>query len=131
MTLRKGPQALDAERLGRAAEAVHLALLQSDPPAPGEDSILHLFPAWPREWNARFTLLTRGGFLVASSIKNGTIDSVELCRKRELPASYAIRGRMLRFNSFVTRPRPSLCHGGLVNFRTAQNERLVPKPKRA
>ena len=36
MTLREGPQALDAERLGRASEALHLALLQSNPPAPGE-----------------------------------------------------------------------------------------------
>ncbi len=31
MMLREGPQALDAERLGRASEALHLALLQSNP----------------------------------------------------------------------------------------------------
>jgi hypothetical protein len=34
MTLAEGPQALDAERLGRAAEALHMALLQSNPPHP-------------------------------------------------------------------------------------------------
>ena len=44
MTLREGPQALDAQRLGRAAEALHLALLQSNPPAPGEDPVIHVFP---------------------------------------------------------------------------------------
>jgi hypothetical protein len=49
MMLREGPQALDAERLGRASEALHLALLQSSPPAPGEDGIIHVFPAWPKE----------------------------------------------------------------------------------
>ncbi|HEV2448051.1 MAG TPA: glycoside hydrolase N-terminal domain-containing protein, partial [Candidatus Sulfopaludibacter sp.] len=63
MTLREGQQALDAQRLGRAAEALQLALLQSNPPAPGRDPILHLFPAWPREWDAKFTLLARGAFL--------------------------------------------------------------------
>jgi hypothetical protein len=78
MTLREGPQALDAQRLGRAAEALHLALLQSAPPAPGEDSVIRLFAACPKEWNARFTLLTRGGFLVTASIEKGEIHSVEL-----------------------------------------------------
>src|SRR6266487_1912934 len=64
MTLREGPQALDAQRLGRAAEALHLALLQSNPPVPGEDPVIEFFPAWPKEWDARFKLLARGGFLV-------------------------------------------------------------------
>ena len=78
MTLREGPQALDAQRLGRASEALHLALLQSNPPAPGEDPILHLFPAWPKEWNARFTLLARGAFQVSASMQNGRIELVEI-----------------------------------------------------
>src|SRR6516165_12261454 len=73
MTLREGPQALDAERLGRAAEALHLALLQSNPPAPGEDPVLHVFPAWPKDWNARFRLLARGAFLVSSAIEDGKV----------------------------------------------------------
>jgi hypothetical protein len=98
MTLREGPQALDAERLGRAAEAVNLALLQSNPPAPGEDPILHVFPAWPAEWNARFQLLARGAFLVSSSIRNSRIEFVELvsqagaeCRLRNpFPADVAV-----------------------------------------
>jgi hypothetical protein len=78
MTLREGPQALDAQRLGRAAEALHLALLQSNPPAPGEDPILHLFPAWPKEWDARFTLYARGGFRVSASIVKARIESLEI-----------------------------------------------------
>jgi len=43
MTLREGPQALDAERLGRAAEALHLALMQSAPPEPGADCVISVF----------------------------------------------------------------------------------------
>jgi len=78
MTLREGPQALDAQRLGRAAEALHLALLQSAPPAPGEDPVLRLAPAWPAEWSADFQLLARGGFLVRASIRGGKPVHVEL-----------------------------------------------------
>ena len=78
MTLREGPQALDAQRLGRAAEALHLALLQSNPPAPAQEPVIQFFPAWPKGWDASFRLSARGGFLVTASIRNGDVQSVEL-----------------------------------------------------
>jgi len=78
MMLREGPQALDAERLGRAAEALHLALVQSTAPAPGEDPILRVFPAWPADWNAQFRLLARGAFVVSASVEAGRVGFVEL-----------------------------------------------------
>ena len=78
LTLREGPQALDAQRLGRAAEALQLALLQSAPGVPGGDSVIRLFPAWPDEWEARFTLRARGGFVVTASRRAGRTESVEL-----------------------------------------------------
>ena len=60
--------------------------LQSNPPAPGEESvILRVFAAWPKEWNARFTLLARGGFLVTAAIEKGEIDSVELVSQAGAP----------------------------------------------
>ncbi|HTP87278.1 MAG TPA: hypothetical protein VMJ34_10020 [Bryobacteraceae bacterium] len=73
MTLREGPQALDAQRLGRAAEALHIALLRSNPPGPGEDSVIEPFAACPKEWTARFKLLARGGFVVT-----GSPDAIEI-----------------------------------------------------
>jgi hypothetical protein len=78
MTLREGPGAIGAERIGRVAEALHAALLQSGPPRPGGEPVIHVFPAWPREWNAAYTLSARGGFLVTSSIAGGTVEFVEL-----------------------------------------------------
>ena len=78
LTLREGPQALDAQRLGRAAEALQLALMQSAPGFPGGDSIIRLFPAWPDEWDARFTLRARGGFIVTAAKRSGRVESVEL-----------------------------------------------------
>jgi hypothetical protein len=117
MTLREGPQALDAERLGRASEALHLALLQSNPPVPGEDAVLHVFPAWPREWSSSYTLLARGGFLVSASIRDGRVAFVELgsqagaeCRLRnpfdgevtlyrDGAKAEGLKGTMLRFGT--------------------------------
>ena len=78
LTLREGPQALDAQRLGRAAEALQLALLQSAPGVPGGDSIIRLFPAWPDEWDAHFTLRARGGFVVTAAKRAGRVESVQL-----------------------------------------------------
>ncbi len=78
LTLREGPQALDAQRLGRAAEALQLALLQSAPGVPGGESIMRLFPAWPDEWDAQFTLRARGGFLVTAAKRSGRVEFVAL-----------------------------------------------------
>ncbi len=78
MTLREGPQAMDVQRLGRASEALHYALLQSEPVQPGREAIVRVFPAWPREWDAAFKLRARGAFLVTSSMRNGTIEFIEV-----------------------------------------------------
>ena len=78
LTLREGPQALDAQRLGRAAEALQLGLLQSAPGVPGGEPVIRLFPAWPDEWDARFTLRARGGFIVTAAKRGGRVESVQL-----------------------------------------------------
>jgi len=74
----EGPQAMTVEDIGMTVDALHLALCQAVPPAPGEDTIIHVFAAWPRAWDAAFTLLCRGGFLVTSSMRNGEIEFVEI-----------------------------------------------------
>lgn len=117
LELREGPGAIDAERIGRVSEALHEALLQSVPPAPGKEPIIYLFPAWPKEWDAQYTLLARGAFLVNSSIRQGKIEFVQLvsqaggeCRvrnpwqgevalQRRDGESEALRGSLLKFNT--------------------------------
>jgi hypothetical protein len=78
LSLREGVQAFDAQRLGRAAEALQLALLNSTPPAPGGDPAIRIFSAWPAEWDATFTLRARGGFVITASQKEGKVGSVEI-----------------------------------------------------
>jgi hypothetical protein len=78
MDLREGPQTTSIQRLGRAAEALQYALCQSVPSSPGKEPVLHIFPAWPREWDAQYTLLSRNGFLVSSSMRKGLVEFVEV-----------------------------------------------------
>jgi hypothetical protein len=78
LSLREGHQAFDAQRLGRAAEALQIALLNSTPPAPGEESTIRVFAAWPPEWDATFTLRARGGFVITAAHKNGKVEFVEI-----------------------------------------------------
>jgi hypothetical protein len=90
LSLREGIQATDAEALGRAAEALHLALLESKP-------IIQLFPAWPKDWDAEFVLLARGNFLIHAAIQGGKVTKVEIESKSG--AECAIkneRGEILR-----------------------------------
>jgi Domain of unknown function (DUF5703) len=125
MMLREGPNALDAERLGRAAEALHLALLQSNPPAPGEAPIIHLFAAWPKEWDAEYSLLARGGFTVKSSISGGKIERIELlsqagaeCRLRNPWGGRAVT---------ITRDgrKGETLKGSMLTFATSKGEKIL------
>ncbi|MHC4645604.1 MAG: glycoside hydrolase family 95-like protein, partial [Planctomycetota bacterium] len=70
--------AIGAQRLGIIADALHLALCQSVPPGPAQEPVIRVFAACPKDWDAEFTLLCRGAFLVTSSMQNGRIDFVEI-----------------------------------------------------
>lgn len=85
MSLGEGPQALSAQHLGRASEALQLALLQSSGPAPAEDPVIHLFPAWPKDWDASYTLHARGGFVVEAAIRSGKIRRLRLRSRAGAP----------------------------------------------
>jgi hypothetical protein len=124
MTLREGPQALDAQRLGRASEALHLALLQSNPPAPAEDPILHVFPAWPKEWDARYILAARGAFMVSASQRSGKTEYVEIeslagatCKLRN-PFDGGVQ-------LYRDGGKAEALSGSLLEFQTGKGERIV------
>jgi hypothetical protein len=124
LALREGHQAFDAQRLGRAADALQLALLQSQPPAPGGDPVLRLFPAWPKEWDASFKLRARGGFVVSASMSAGRVRTLELesqaggrCRLRNPWAPGPVR--LERAGA-----RSERLEGELLEFATSAGERV-------
>lgn len=75
---REGVQTTNAQRLGRVADTLHNALLQSVGAGPARESVIRVFPAWPRQWDAAFTLLARGAFRIGSSMKAGKIEFVRI-----------------------------------------------------
>lgn len=81
MTLREGAQTTGLQRIGRAADALHLALCQSMPAGPAGEPVIRVFPAWPNQWDAAYTLLARGAFLVSSSMEKGQIEFVQIQSK--------------------------------------------------
>jgi hypothetical protein len=78
MDLREGEQTTSVQRLGNAADALHTALCQDLPSGPGQPPAIRVFAAWPRTWDAEYTLLCRGGFLVTSAMSHGEIQFVEI-----------------------------------------------------
>jgi hypothetical protein len=125
LTLREGAGAIECQRLGRMAEALHTALLQSVPPAPGGDPVLHVFPAWPREWDAAYTLRARGAFLVSAAMEKGQISFVEI--RSRVGGECRLRNPWPERRVLLTRDgqqagEPS---GPLLSFATEQGETLL------
>jgi hypothetical protein len=124
LNLGEGPQALSAQHLGRASEALQLALLQSNPPSPGGDPILQFFPAWPKDWDADYRLRARGGFIVDASIRDGVVTQLHLtstagaaCRIRN-PFGGPLR--LVRNDGDSER-----LDGDIVDFATRAGERIA------
>jgi len=91
LRLREGPGAIDAEHIGGLASGIHQTMLSSsgDPSLRGDrvppaetgvdgEPVLQIFNSWPKSWDAAFTLLARGGFVVSSSMEKGRIELVQI-----------------------------------------------------
>ena len=71
-------QAHSIEPLGCISTILQEGLLQSVAARPGDPEIISVFPAWPRQWEASFRLLARGGFMVTALVEHGEVVFVEI-----------------------------------------------------
>jgi len=78
LSLMEGYQGMGGQRLGNAMEGLVLALCRATPADPAGKTIIRVFPAWPNQWDAQFTLLARGNFLVTSSMRKRAVEFVEI-----------------------------------------------------
>ena len=78
LMLREGPGAIECQRLGNAVNATCRALLQSVPASPEKEPVNYIFPAWPKEWDAQFTLAARNAFVISASQLGGQVEFVEI-----------------------------------------------------
>ena len=74
----EGPGAIEFENLGNASHGLQNALLQSVPPSVEKEPVNTVFPAWPKGWDAQYTLAARGAFLISASRQNDQTEFVEI-----------------------------------------------------
>lgn len=129
LSLREGPGAIDCQRLGRAAAALHAALLQSGPAHPAMEDEIHLFPAWPVEWDATFCLLARGAFMVSAAIMEGNPRVVEIKSKsdRECRLSNPWPGKILSI--YRNGVQPEEMAGSLLKIPMKKDEVITIVPQ--
>ena len=129
LMLREGPGAIECERLGLASHALQNALLQSVPSAPGKEPVNFIFPAWPKEWDAQFTLGARDAFLISASREKGRIEFVEI---------HSNKGGQCRVKNPWPGAEITLYHSGgsvehisgeILAFSTVTGETVVMMPK--
>jgi hypothetical protein len=125
MDLREGAQATSAQRLGNAADALHTALCYDLPAGPGQPSVIRVFAAWPKEWDAEFTLLCRGGFLVTSAMRKSEIEFVEI--HSQLGGECWLRNPWGEgeVTLFLNGLQTEKLVGSLLKFSTAKGEVIV------
>jgi hypothetical protein len=82
MMMGEGAGAIEFEQLGNASHGLQNALLQSVPPSAEKEPVNTVFPAWPKGWDAQFTLAARGAFLISGSIQNDQIEFVEILSEK-------------------------------------------------
>ena len=128
LRLREGPGAIDAEHIAGLSTGIHASLLNSHPESLTGEEPVSLFNEWPKDWDAAFTLLARGAFLVSSAQVDGRIPLVEVVSQN---------GGTLRLsnpwlNAPVTLYRDGRkgedLSGATLAFPTAKGEHLVIAP---
>ncbi len=125
MDLREGKQTTCAQRLGNAADALHTALCQDLPAGPGKQPVIRVFAAWPKKWDAEFTLLCRGGFLVTSAMQKGRIEFVEI--QSQLGGQCLLRNPWGESEITLYRDgkKSESISGSLLNLATRKGEDIV------
>jgi hypothetical protein len=127
---REGAQTTNAQRLGRVADTLHNALIQSVGAGPAREPVIRVFPAWPKEWDAEFTLLARGGFSVGSSMKSGRIEFVRI--ESKMGGECRLRNPWPGTSVFLERngTKAEDQSGDLLRFSTTKAEIIMVHPSR-
>jgi hypothetical protein len=63
------------------ASGIHETMLSSLPDDVGDEPVMRIFNDWPMSWDAAFSLLAGGGFVVGSSMEKGQIEFVQIQSK--------------------------------------------------
>jgi len=92
------------------------------------DDVIRVFPAWPRQKDARFQhLRTQGGFLVSSSLVAGKIDSIDVEPTVGGPLRFVSPWKTIAVRTSTAMPSRSLTPDaqGIVHVSTRPGDRLI------
>jgi hypothetical protein len=129
LALVEGPGAIECERLGMLSQALHLSLLQSVPPAPDQEPVNYLFPAWPREWDARFTLAARDAFVISASLQHGRVEFVKIQAKKGGPGRVQNPWDQAELTLFRNGREAGTVSGRLLVIPTTADEAVTLVPR--
>jgi hypothetical protein len=129
MVVGEGPGTIEFEHLGNASHGLQNALLQSVPPSAEKEPINTVFPAWPKGWDAQFTLAARGAFLISASMQNDQIEFVEIFSEKGGPC--VLQNPWPDGDATVYRNGKAMegVSGKLLTLSTTAGERLALVPK--
>ena len=125
----EGPGAIEFENLGNASHGLQNALLQSVPPSAEKDPINTVFPAWPKGWDAQYTLAARGAFLISASRQNDQTEFVEICSEQGGPCLLQNPWPDGDVTVYRNGKAAEEVTGKLLTLSTTAGERLVLVPK--
>jgi hypothetical protein len=129
LRLREGPGAIDAEHIGGLTMGVHQTLLNSAAATEEQDPVLQLFQTWPKEWDAQFTLLARGGFVVSAAQAGGKIGPVEIVSNAGAKCRLTNPWNDAEVVLIRDGKPAEALRGAQLEFATRKGERIVVSPR--
>jgi hypothetical protein len=128
LRLREGPGAIDFEHIAGLSAGIHTSLLRSAPESATNDEPVKVFAEWPKDWDAAFTLLARGSFVISAAQKAGRVTVVEIVSQGggELKLVNPWGGEVTVYRGGRKAEELS---GPVLSLPTSKNERLAIVPK--
>ena len=129
LRLREGPGAIDAEHIAGLASGIHSTLLNSHPESPGDDKAVDMFSAWPKDWEAAFTLAARGGFVISAAQLAGQVPLVEIVSTRGGPLRLTQPWGNRGVTVYRSGRKAEDLQGTVVSIPTSPGETVVLVPR--
>jgi len=124
LRLREGPGAIDAEHIAGLTTGIHASMLNSHAQALTDEPVT-LFNGWPDDWDAAFTLLARGGFIVSSARVDGKVPLVEIESPRGGTFRLVNPWGVKRVTLYRGGRKAETLSGPAIAFGTAAGETIV------
>ena len=117
--------AIDFQTEGVSSEGLTTALLQSGAASPGGTPIIRVFPAWPTDTDAAFSLRAKGDFLVTSRMKSGNVGFVEITSNLGGPCTMRNYWGAQSVDLYRNGVKSETLSAELLTFATAAGENIV------